>query len=72
MKSGAEPPVARQLRCDLAELADAFDDPSWEMSVYLDLDTGEVIRITADVLEELEAIFGMKVPTGSHRRPVQY
>jgi hypothetical protein len=34
MESGAEPPVARQLRCELAVLADAFDDASWEMSVY--------------------------------------
>src|SRR6266851_4264006 len=27
------------------------------MSVYLDLDTGEVIHVTADVREELEAIY---------------
>ena len=57
MESGAQPPVARRLRCDLAELVDAFDDASWEMSVYVDLDTGEVIHITADVREELEAIY---------------
>ena len=57
MESGAEPPVARRLRCVLAELVDAFDDASWEMSVYLDLDTGEVIHITAEVREELEAIY---------------
>ena len=48
MESGAEPPVAQRLRCDLAELVDAFVDASWEMSVYLDLDTGEVIHVTAD------------------------
>jgi Uncharacterised protein family (UPF0158) len=57
MESGTEPQVARRLRCDLTELVDAFDDASWEMSVYLDLDTGEVIHITADVREELEAIY---------------
>jgi hypothetical protein len=43
MESGAEPPVARRRRCDEAELADAFDDASWEISAYLDLDTCEVI-----------------------------
>ncbi len=57
MESGAQPPVARRLRCDLAELVDAFDDASWEMSVYLDLNTGELIHITADVREELEAMY---------------
>src|SRR5713226_940778 len=56
MESGAQPPVARRLRCDLAELVDTFDDVSWEMSVYLDLNTREVIHITPDVREELEAI----------------
>ena len=57
MESGAQPPVARRLRCDLAELADAFDDASWEMTVYLNPPTGELIHITADVREELEAIY---------------
>jgi hypothetical protein len=49
--------MARQLRVDLAELADAFDDASWEVSAYLDLDTGNVLRVTADVRHELEAIY---------------
>ena len=57
MNSQAEPPAARRVRVDLAELAEAFDEASWEVSSFLDLDTGEVIRITAEVRDELEAIY---------------
>jgi hypothetical protein len=56
MESQAEPPGAPRVRIDLADLAEAFDDASWEVSAFLDLDTGEVIRITAEVRDELEAI----------------
>jgi len=57
MKSQAEPPARRRIRIDLADLAEAFDDASWEVSTFLDLDTGNVIRITAEVRDELEAIY---------------
>ena len=57
MKSQAEPPARRRVRIDLADLAEAFDDASWEVSTFLDLDTGNVIRITAEVRDELEAIY---------------
>jgi hypothetical protein len=53
MESRAEPPVAPRLRVALAELADAFDRAAWEVDAYLDLDTGDVIRVTADVRHEL-------------------
>jgi hypothetical protein len=55
-ESGAESPLPRQLRLNLADLADVFDDPSWELSGYLDLVTGQVIRVTAHLQPELEAI----------------
>ena len=35
----------------------AFEDASWEVSTFLDLDTGEVIRITEEIQGELEAIY---------------
>jgi hypothetical protein len=57
MESPAEPSGARRVRVDLVGLAEAFDDASWEVSAFLDLDTGEVIRITAEVRGELEAIY---------------
>jgi hypothetical protein len=56
MESRAQPLPARRLRVDLADLADAFDEASWEVSAYLDLDTGEVVRVTTEVHQELEAI----------------
>lgn len=49
--SGAEAEVVRRIQCNLAELADAFDDAG--MSVFLDLDTGEVIHVTAAVRERV-------------------
>lgn len=42
----------------MADLAAAFDEASLEVSAYLDLDTGEVIRVTSDIREELDAIYG--------------
>ncbi len=56
MDAQAPPPSAHQLQVDLADLADAFDDASWEVSAYLDLDTGQVIRTTWEIRQELEAI----------------
>lgn len=56
MDARARPPGARRPRVDLADLADAFDDASREAPAYLDLDTGAVIRTSADVLHELDAI----------------
>src|SRR2546428_13044817 len=38
----------RRLKVDLVELAAAFDNGNWEMSYFLDLETGRVILITAD------------------------
>jgi len=57
MESEAEPGAGRRVRVDLASLAEAFDDASWEVRTFLDLDTGEVIRITTEVRDELEAIY---------------
>jgi hypothetical protein len=57
VNSQVEPPAARRVRVDLTELTEAFDEASWEVSTFLDLDTGEVIRITSEVRQELEAIY---------------
>jgi hypothetical protein len=56
MESPTEPPMPRRLPVDLGDLADALDDASGEVSAYLDLESGEVIRVTAEIQQELEAI----------------
>jgi Uncharacterised protein family (UPF0158) len=71
MESQAERPAGRRVRVDLADLAAALDEASWEVSTFLDLNTGEVIRITAEVRDELEAIYAQlpeePVNDASHR-----
>src|SRR5687768_16759486 len=57
MEVQAQPPDKRRLRVNLADLVDAFDDVSWEVAAYLDLETGEVVRVTAETRQELEAIY---------------
>src|SRR5262249_41211727 len=47
----------RKLTIDLAELALAFDNSSWEMTYYFDLDTGDVVLVTDETRSELNAIY---------------
>jgi Uncharacterised protein family (UPF0158) len=47
----------RRVRVDLGDLAEAFENASWQVSAFLDLETGAVIRITAEIRDELEAIY---------------
>jgi len=47
----------KKLRVELGELAFAFENASWEMSHYLDLETGQVITITNETRRELEGIY---------------
>ena len=56
MDSPAGLPVPRRLRVDLGDLVDALGDASNEVSAYLDLQSGDVIRLTAEIQQELEAI----------------
>jgi len=49
--------LMRKLNVDLGELIYAFDDASWEMSHYLDLETGQVVMITQETRWELERIY---------------
>ena len=56
MESAVPPPRIHRLRVDLDDLADAFEEASAEVWAFLNLDTGEVIRTTRDVRQELEAI----------------
>jgi len=39
----------KKLKVDMAELEAAFEDASWEMNYYLDLETGEVITVTDEM-----------------------
>lgn len=47
----------RKIKVALSELAAVFDDASWEMSHYLDLETGQVLVITDETRSELEGIY---------------
>jgi hypothetical protein len=44
----------KKLKVDMAELEWAFENASWEMSSYLDLETGEVITVTDEMRYYLE------------------
>jgi hypothetical protein len=39
----------RKLQVDLAELTYAFEDASWMANYYLDLETGQVVMIRAEI-----------------------
>jgi hypothetical protein len=49
-------PERRRLSVDLVSLGEALDNASWDIGNYLDLETGGVFAITADVREELCAV----------------
>jgi hypothetical protein len=57
-ESRTQPPMPRRIRVDLADLAAAFDGASGEVRTDLDLDTGEVVRVTGDVRQEPEGVYG--------------
>jgi hypothetical protein len=57
MEAGAGPPVKRQCRITLKELAEAFDMASDDATSFLDLETGEVFFVTGDTARELERIY---------------
>lgn len=44
----------KKLKVDMAELEWAFEDASWEISHYLDLETGEVVMVTDEIRRYLE------------------
>jgi hypothetical protein len=47
----------RKIEVSLGDLMCAFEDASWEMSRYLDLETGRVVMITDETRRELESIY---------------
>jgi hypothetical protein len=47
----------RKIKMSLGELVYAFEDASWEANRYLDLETGQVMTITAETRQELERIY---------------
>src|SRR5439155_18579270 len=54
---GSEPRMKRRLKLDLDDLAFAFEDANTEAANYLDLETGEVIRVSDEVRRELERLY---------------
>ncbi len=51
---GTPVPAVRRLKIDLADLELAFENSSWEMNCYLDLESGEVVLITDEMRREYE------------------
>ncbi len=47
----------RELKLDLGMLIYAFEDASWMMNYYLDLETGQVVMISDDTRRQLERIY---------------
>jgi hypothetical protein len=47
----------RRLKLDLSDLVEAFENTSWDMTYYLDLETGKVILVTDETRQELNAIY---------------
>jgi hypothetical protein len=47
----------RRLAADLSELESAFEDASWEMSHYLDLETGQIVTLTDEIRRQWEDLF---------------
>jgi hypothetical protein len=50
--------LKRVLPVDLEELEMAFEDHGFETSYYLDLQTGDVVAVTAETRASLEEIYG--------------
>ncbi len=46
--------MTRKLEIDWIELESAFQNSSWEMQCYLDLETGEVVIVTEEIAGYLE------------------
>jgi hypothetical protein len=49
--------MRRRIRVDLAELETALDYDSHEMRHYLDLESGEILVVTAEIAHALEEIY---------------
>ena len=56
MHPGEDQP-RRRLKVDISELAMAFDESGWEISYYLNLDTGEVVPVMDNIHRQLEGIY---------------
>lgn len=47
----------KRLKVDWSGLEEAFDNTSWEMNYYLNLETGEVVMTTEEEVRTLERIY---------------
>lgn len=55
MKAESNP--TKKLKLDLAEVASAMENGSWELDYYLDLETGAVVMVSDEIRRELEEIY---------------
>src|SRR5439155_22968008 len=54
---GSEPRMKRRLKLDLDDLAFAFEAANTEAANYLDLEAGEVVRVSDEIRRELERLY---------------
>jgi hypothetical protein len=47
----------KKLKVDLSELAFVMENASWEISHYLDRETGEILMVSDDIRRELESLY---------------
>jgi hypothetical protein len=52
-----EDPHLRRLKIDLSELELAFENSSWEVAYFLDLETGKVLFVQENTFRDIENIY---------------
>jgi predicted nucleotidyltransferase len=62
------PHSLRKLAVDMVELEAAFENDSWDVSFYLDVETGEVLFVTDETRRELEELYEEGGEAGIARR----
>lgn len=62
----------RKLKIDMNELAIAFDNGSWEMSYFLNLETGDVQFITEDSTSDMQDFYAEVESAGDDERDAAF
>jgi hypothetical protein len=56
------PDQPRPLPVDLDRLIEAFDTPSWDLTWYLDTESGTLIEVPTELRQELDAVYAELAP----------
>lgn len=61
--------MMKKLEIDLADLTISFEDRTWGMSYYLDLETGQVVAVSDEIQGQLEDLQGCSVLVFQRSQP---